>query len=361
MTNHATSGLYINRSDLFKTEQKDNTLNGDLAADEVIMKIDHFALTANNITYAAFGDRMQYWDFFPAHDGFGSVPVWGFADVIASNSNDVKVGERFYGYYPMSSHLKVTAGKCSPAGFMDISGHRSHLSPIYNHYVRTTNDPGYNPEGEALQMLFRPLFMTSFLIDDFMDDNDFFGAKRIILSSASSKTAYGLAFLLHERAGIEVIGLTSPGNVDFTKSMNCYHKVVTYDDLTTIDASEPAVFVDMAGNGELREKLHYHIGDNLKYSCSVGASHWDAQAGAGDLPGAKPTLFFAPAQGQKRTKEWGPDGLQKRVGGAWMKFIAQASGWTNVIEHKGVDAMNDVYQIILSGKVDPKDGHILKF
>ncbi|UTW55941.1 DUF2855 family protein [Kordiimonas sp. SCSIO 12610] len=361
MTSYATSGLYIDRTDLFKTEQKDTNIDSTLGTDEVIMKVDHFALTANNITYAAFGDRMQYWDFFPAHDGFGSVPVWGFADVVASNSEDVKVGERFYGYYPMSSHLKVKAGKSSPAGFMDVAEHRSHLSPIYNHYVRSANDPGYSPEGEALQMLFRPLFMTSFLIDDFLFDNDFFGAKRIILSSASSKTAYGLAFLLYERDGIEVIGLTSPGNVEFTKSMNCYHQVVTYDELTSIDASEPAVFVDMAGNGELREKLHYHINDNLKYSCSVGASHWDAQAGAGDLPGAKPTLFFAPAQGQKRTKEWGPDGLQARVGGAWMKFITQASGWTNIIEHKGLDAMNDVYQIILSGKVDPKDGHILKF
>ncbi len=361
MTSHAVDGLYIDRTDLFRTEQKKTSIDTGLNADEVIMAVDHFALTANNITYAAFGDRMQYWDFFPVHDGYGSVPVWGFANVIASNSNDVKVGERFYGYYPMSSHLKVTAGKCSSAGFMDVAKHRSHLSPIYNHYVRTTNDPGYNPDGEELQMLFRPLFMTSFLIDDFMADNEFFGAKRIILSSASSKTAYGLAFLLHEREGIEVIGLTSPGNVDFTKSLNCYHSVVTYDDLTTIDASSPAVFVDMAGNGELREKLHHHINDNLKYSCSVGASHWDAQAGAGELPGAKPTLFFAPAQGQKRTKEWGPDGLNERVGCAWLRFINRASGWTNIIEHNGLDAMDEIYRTILSGKVNPKDGHILKF
>jgi hypothetical protein len=361
MSDTAVSGLFINRSDLFKTEQKTSSLSDHLGADEVILKIDHYALTANNITYAAFGDRMQYWDFFPAHDGYGSVPVWGFADVIASNTDDVKVGERFYGYYPMSSHLKVTVGKSSPAGFMDVADHRSHLSPIYNHYVRTTADPGYNPESEALQMLFRPLFMTSFLIDDFMADNEFFSTKRIILSSASSKTAYGLAFLLHEREGIEVIGLTSPGNVDFTKSLNCYHTVVTYDDLATIDASSPAVFVDMAGNGELREKLHHHINDNLKYSCSVGASHWDAQAGAGDLPGAKPTLFFAPAQGQKRTKEWGPDGLHERVSGAWLKFISRASGWTNIIEHKGLDAMDEIYMTMLSGEVNPKDGHILKF
>ena len=37
-------------------------------------------------------------------------------------------------------------------------------------------------------------------------------AAQLLLSSASSKTAYGTAFQLAQREGIEVIGLTSPGN-----------------------------------------------------------------------------------------------------------------------------------------------------
>ena len=351
----------VNRGNIHKVESGTTDTGFTLDAGDVLFEVSSFAFTANNITYAAFGDRMKYWDFFPTRDGFGSVPVWGFADVVASESPDVGLGERFYGYFPMSSHLKVSVGKHSAAGFTDIAEHRSHLSPIYNYYVRTANDPGYRADGEALQMIFRPLFMTSFLIDDFLEDNDFFGAKQIILSSASSKTAYGLAFLLARRDNVKVIGLTSPGNADFIESMGSYDQTVLYDNLDQIDASVPSVYVDMAGNGDLRAKLHHHINDNLTYSCSVGASHWDQQAGAGELPGAKPTLFFAPAQGQKRTKEWGAEGLQKRSAEAWISFIGKAAGWTNVVQHSGLDDIAKIYDLTLNGKAAPKDGHILKF
>ena len=58
-----------------------------------------------------------------------------------------------------------------------------------------------------------------------MDDNDFFGGQNIILTSASSKTAIGLAALLTARKGdrtINIIGLTSSGNMDFVKGLGYY-------------------------------------------------------------------------------------------------------------------------------------------
>ena len=55
-----------------------------LDAGEILLQIECFALTANNVTYAAHGVDMAYWGFFPAPEGFGIVPVWGFAGVIES-------------------------------------------------------------------------------------------------------------------------------------------------------------------------------------------------------------------------------------------------------------------------------------
>ncbi|MDP3171152.1 MAG: DUF2855 family protein, partial [Polaromonas sp.] len=53
-----------------------------LADGQVRIHVDSFALTSNNITYAAFGDAMNYWQFFPtAEDGWGIIPVWGFGTV----------------------------------------------------------------------------------------------------------------------------------------------------------------------------------------------------------------------------------------------------------------------------------------
>ena len=50
----------------------------------LLIKVDRFAFTANNITYAVLGDQLKYWQLFPAPESFGNIPVWGFGDVIAS-------------------------------------------------------------------------------------------------------------------------------------------------------------------------------------------------------------------------------------------------------------------------------------
>jgi len=357
----STSQFLVSRNDINTHTLETNDSLTELAEGEALFKIDHFSFTANNITYAAFGDAMKYWDFFPAKDGWGMVPVWGFADVVESKAKGVSKGERFYGYFPMATHLKVTPVKTSPGGFFDGAAHRQHLSPIYNFYANTKTDPAYKADMEELQMIFRPLFMTSFLIDDFLDDNGFYGAKQVVLSSASSKTAYGLAFLLAQRPNIEVIGLTSAGNVDFVSSMGSYDTVVTYDNINSLDATIPTVYVDMAGSGDVRSAVHTHFNDNLAYSCSVGASHWDQMGSNKELPGPAPTLFFAPAQGQKRSQDWGAEGLQKRTGAAWLKFIGAAAEWTDIVKHSGTDAIAQVYSQTASGKVNPQHGNILSF
>ncbi len=351
----------VNRNDIHNTEVVAVESPPEVNTGEVLLAIDQFAFTANNVTYAAFGDVMKYWDFFPAADGHGCVPVWGFADVVESRCDGVAVGERFYGYYPMATHLRTTPAKASPAGFFDAAPHRAHLSAIYNYYTNTATDPGYSKNGEDIQMIFKPLFMTSFLIDDFLEDNAFYGAKQIVLSSASSKTAYGLAFLLAQREGIKVIGLTSAGNMDFVEGLGSYDHTVTYDAVDTLDASVPTVYVDMAGSCDVRSSVHKHFNDNLKYSCSVGASHWDKMGANDGLPGAKPTLFFAPAQAKKRSEDWGQDGLMKRSAKAWLAFTEKADSWTTVVHETGSDAVGRVYRDTLEGKASPKNGYILKF
>lgn len=336
------------------------------APGEALLRVDAFALTANNITYAVAGDSIGYWKFFPAQgapeDGWGRIPVWGFADVVRSNADGVAKGERYYGYFPMAGYLTVQPQRVSERGFSDGAAHRAELPPVYNSYTRTGSDPAYRADQEAMIMLFRPLFTTSFFLDDFLDDNDFFGARTVVLSSASSKTAFGLAWLLHRnrRDRCRVVGLTSAGNVDFVESLGCYDRVVRYDDLASL-TREPTVFVDMAGNAELRAALHQHYGDELAYSCSVGATHWEAARIEGNepLPGPRPTLFFAPAQIQKRAKEWGADGLAERTAAAWAPFVEVAEGWIDARSERGPDAVAAVYQEVLHNRASPRDGFIL--
>ncbi len=331
-----------------------------LPDDALLIKIDRFALTANNITYAVLGDQLKYWQLFPAPENFGNIPVWGFGEAIASKHPAISEGERLFGYFPMATHLVIEAADVSKRGLGDAAAHRQGVAPVYNAYARVSGDPAFAGRQGDYQALLRPLFMLSFLVDDYLAENEFYGARSVMLPSASSKTAFGLAHLLHTlRRDIRVIGLTSAANADFVSSLGCYDEVVTYDRVTSLPSDSPVAFVDMAGNSELRAKLHQHFGDQMKYSGRIGLTHRSSSPDEPKLPGAKPIWFFAPDQIRKRAKEWGPGGIDTRFSAAWSDFVPMLDRWLKVIEGRGSAAVQQVYLDTLSGRVPPDQGHIL--
>ena len=330
-----------------------------LPADALLVKVTRFALTANNITYAVLGDQMKYWQLFPAPQDYGNIPVWGFGEVIASKHPNVAAGESLFGYFPMATHLVIEAADVSKRSLRDAAAHRQGVSPVYNAYARVSGDPAFAGKQGDHQALLRPLFMLSFLVDDFLAENEFYGAGSVLLSSASSKTAFGLAHLLHLREGIKVIGLTSASNTDFVRSLGCYHEVVTYDRVTALPTDAPVAFVDMAGNSSLRETVHRHFGDRMKYSGRIGLTHRSSSPDEPQLPGAKPTWFFAPDQIRKRAKEWGPGGVDTRFSAAWAGFAPKLDQWLTVTEGRGPAAVRAAYLDTLNGRVPPDQGHIL--
>ena len=362
--------LLVRRDDLASTRLEEQTLP-PLARGEISVRVDRFALTANNITYAAFGEAMSYWRFFPAEEGWGCIPVWGFGDVVSSKAEGVREGERVYGYMPMGSHVVLQPGRVRTQDLADAAPHRQGLPAVYNRYLRCSADPGYRADHEAHQALLRPLFTTSFLIDDFLADADFFGARSVLMSSASSKTAWGTAHCLSRRADDarpRVVGLSSPANIGYANSLGCYDEVLPYDAVGELK-QVPTVYVDFAGDAALRRAVHEHFGDALAYSCSVGGTHWQGLGGAGGLPGPRPVLFFAPAQIAKRSeappKGWGPQGLNERLSESWEAMIAKVSApgspWLQVVERRGGDAVRETYLELLRGRTDPAQGLMLGF
>jgi hypothetical protein len=326
---------------------------------QALLRVDTFGLTANNITYAVFGEAMSYWSFFPAEDRWGRVPMWGFAEVEQSQAEGVEPGTRLYGYLPPSSHLVVTPTDAGGTGFVDGSPHRAELPSAYHQYLATEADPFYSADTEAMQMLLRPLFYTSFLIDDQLADDGLIAGGPVMISSASSKTAIAAAFLLARREEAELVGLTSSRSAGFVEGLGIYDRVVTYDRIDSLERG-PATFVDVAGDGEVRLAVHSQFGDELLYSMAVGATHWEELgAGAGELPGPAPTLFFAPDRVVKRSEEWGQKTLGARVADAWHPFCEWTGGWLEVIHGEGFDAVRDAYLEVIEGRVSPNTAHVL--
>ncbi|MCW2599586.1 MAG: hypothetical protein JWM02_1415 [Frankiales bacterium] len=356
--------LMVDRSDLSHTSLAEVELP-TAGPGQALLRVDRVGMTANNVTYAVFGDAMKYWDFFPAAEGWGRVPLWGFGEVVVSNVDGVEVGTRLYGYFPTSSHLVVQPDRVDAHGFRDASPHRQHLPSPYNGLTTTTGDPAYEADREDLQVLYRPLFMTSFMLADFLEDNGFFDASSVVISSASSKTSYGTAFLLQGK--VKTVGLTSKGNAAFTASLGSYDEVLTYEQATDLP-QQKTLYVDVAGNAALRRTVHEHLGAGLVHSAVVGAAHRGAGAeradlggGAGSLPGPRPTFFFAPDQMRKRSADWGPGGVEANHAEAWRRFAPVVEGWVDVVVATGPEALRADWLETLAGETGPRTGHVVQF
>lgn len=322
-----------------------------LLTGQVRLQIEQFALTANNITYAVAGDMLGYWQFFPAEEGWGCIPVWATGLVTESLADGVKVGQRYYGYFPMANELIVEASAISERGMLDGIAHRKALPVTYNQYMLMSEENGFPAEQDAQQLIYRPLFTTAFLIDDFFADQSFFAAEQLLIASASSKTAIATAFCLAQREGLRIIGLTSAANKDFVLGLGLYDAVYTYQDLEQINNDTPSAYIDMSGNRGLLERVHQHFSQQLQYSCAVGITHYDETAGVdpASLPGAVPQMFFAPTQLEKRNKEWGSDEFSRRLANAWQQFITIADQHIQVVTQTGASAVQQRYEALLGG------------
>ncbi len=356
--------LLTNKASLNETRIEDFSLRP--AMGEIVLKIDRVALTTNNITYAAFGDAMHYWDFFPTGDAnWGHMPAWGFADVVTSEVAGVEVGERFYGYFPLATQILMRPERVTPRGFYDASEHRRTLTSAYNQYTRCSQDEVYSQANENYQMLVRPLFLTSFMCADFLQDAEFFGAKQIVVSSASSKTAYGTAFCL-DGHGIKLIALTSTGNKSFVEQLGCYQQAITYDELTKIDTCLPTLYLDFSGDEALRAKVHQHFGNTLVYDCFAGSAQNTQFLRDTALPGPEPKFYFAPVQIRKRNADWGPAVVTARYNAAELDFIHRVSApdtsgapWMRIKEHRGFAAAQILIDDLHAGRIDPALGHVV--
>lgn len=358
-----TETLLVNKSD-FSDVALVSIENAPLEDGFIRCKVGPWALTANNITYMVTGHQIGYWNYFEPsayginQDGFGRMPVWGYATVTESRCDDVSVGQVIYGFLPIIDIFDMKPTRLNKTGFQDGNDHRTKLHNIYNSYSFIDKDPsfGLNPD---LQPVLRPLFTTSFLIDDFLAENDFFGAEQVLILSASSKTALGTAFCCKARESIKVVGLTSETNKDFTKGTGFYDEVQSYDTITDLNPDVKTVVVDMSGNAKVLATVDNHFEENLTYICKVGLSHWNAGTPTGSAIKAVNKFFFAPDQAKTRITEWGGAGFAQKLSERWIPFLSSAENWLDIEKSEGLSSILKTYKDVLNGHASPKKGFLL--
>jgi hypothetical protein len=329
---------------------------------EVLARIERIALTTNNMTYAVYGDTLGYWNLFPAKQaGYGCMPAWGYAEVVESRAADVPVGTRIFGYFPIATHLTMRPTKVTARSFVDGAEHRTGTPQVYNLYELQPRET--DPRQDSLTAVYRALFITSYTAADYLRDRDFFGAEQFVISSASSKTAYGAAYSLADSPAPK-IALTSARNIDFVNGLGLYAETHEYADLSAVDASKRTVYVDLSGDPDLRRRVHEHLGDQLAYDCLIGSTQADHLPEGDDdtLPGPAPVFFFAALQLDAYKAEGQSRAFMQRYQRDESDFLELVGRperpAINLIEHAGLEDAPSVIAGFHDGSTDPAAGHI---
>lgn len=342
---------------------------------QILLRIELFSVTANNATYVALGKSYQYWDFFPWRDSnLGIMPVWGFATVESSKNESITDGERIFGYFPCSRYCVLQPGAIRDSHFIVSRPGIPTDRIVYNTYMRCHHDPTYNVSSEALISVFWPLWTTSYFLADMLTIHRCWDAKQIVITSASAKTAFCLADCIRSNYVVQtdserpqLIGLTSPANLESTRSLNLYDIVLTYDQIDTI-LKRDTVVADVAGNDVLLARLRDQLQSNLKQTVLVGMSHYSQNTHKGFSAGAASNTvsFFAPgtleskaAWIQNRYVQIGKKAVEEKRVSAWKSSLKKMPGWLDLDHHRGPVASDSVFRKIISGKGDPKVGYVV--
>lgn len=327
----------------------------DPAEGQIKVTVNTLGLTSNNLSYAAAGEMLGYWNFFPAEDpAWGVVPAWGFATVTASRHSAIAVGEELFGYWPMGRHLLIEPHDITSISLSDRFEHRAELHPWYTRYYRVGADPATVDRLRHLQPVFWALHMTGWMLARECNDHGNFGVNHILVASASSKTAFSFAKSMEAaHGGCELVGLTSTANADFVERLGCYDRILTYDDIDLQSLTGSAAFVDMSGNASVVSAVHHGLGDRLIESIRVGATHLSSRGDTSALPGPERRFFFIPDVAEAHAATVGFDTHHEAFASAFTSFAAWADGFTTISERTGAEALRDAYLSALSGSHDP--------
>lgn len=324
-------------------------------SNEICIEVKKFGLSTNNITYAVFGDAMQYWGYFPRGNGYGCVPVWGIGEIVETRLSELNEGEKIFGYFPMASHFKLAPKIDGDFCFTDTSEHRQQLHSWYNRYYKCSSDPLFSESSSEAQILLWALFMTGWKLAETLRAK----ADTIIISSASSKTSTALAWALSRMTlRKQIIGLTSEKNISFVKSTNLFDVVVPYSNIDFDKTAGATAFVDVAGNHEVSAQIHRTYGDDLGHSVFLGATHRAMATDEGSLPGPAPELFFIPDEAEAAAKETGFKNFHLDFAKEWATYVPWASGWLDITHAHGIKEIEKGYLRMFSGDFSPNQATI---
>lgn len=235
-------------------------------------------------------------------------------------------------------------------------------------------------------MLYRPLFWTSFWCEDWLNESNYRGAKRVLISSASAKTAFSLAYCIKRRGlkDVRVVGLTSKRNLEFTKGLGLYDEVGVYDDFEThpslkLDGQdEKWIYMDVTGNEEFNKRVISHFAPSKKLvlgvmlgmttitpsSSTTASSELPTSSTANELtetnfkPVEKLMLFFMPEWLAMRRRQLSVEKMTTMQLEMWKQLMRDGKDWVRTERVYGGEKVKDAYVKVVKGGLGADAGMI---
>jgi hypothetical protein len=236
-------------------------------------------------------------------------------------------------------------------------------------------------------MLYRPLFWTAFWCEDWLASSSYRnGARRVLVSSASSKTAFCLAYCIRRRGvpGMRVVGLTSEKNLAFTKRLGLYDDVAEYDAfVTTAGTRSNAVpledhrwiYVDVRGDDAFNSRVFQrfvvedgHVVANIALGMTnlspatpeASSTDWTANSFSSSRAPASGQLepFFMPEWLNVRKRQLSPTEIFDMQNRAWSALMRDGADWVKIERVSGEYEVKEAYQRTMRGGMGPERGEI---
>ncbi|MBD3007571.1 DUF2855 family protein [Streptomyces sp. 5-10] len=346
MTPRSTfSALEFLLDDPLHTTRVTPDLLPDPAPGSVLLRIERFVLTSNNVTYARIGEQLGYWAPFPAREpGWGRVPAWGAARVVDGDPALAAPGELFAGFLPMATHVLVQA-EPRPAGLRAIAPERADMYPFYRDLDRIDD----TVDDAALAVMSGVAPTAAHLTDELQKHSP----EQVVFSSATSRTALTTAIVLRE-AGTRVIGLTAAVRTDVAARAGAFDDVLSYDDIARLPAIAGTAYVDIAGRAEVTAEVHQVLGSALVRNLRVGATHTpspDPEPAA--LPGPPVERFNVGLRRVEVASRIGEQEMLTRERAAHKSLAAWAVEHLAVERTIGLEQARSVWQRVQRGVTDP--------
>ena len=311
---------------------------------QIVLRVEGVAMTANTMTYAALGDALGYWRLFPAEPGWGRIPAWGHGRVIASRCAGCDAGALLFGLFPIASSVILTARR-SKQRLTATDPHRSALNPVYNQYFFEPDAPDAVLAAKAA---FHPLLILSFVLYHHLKDSGWFDADEVVVTSASSKTALGFAFLA--RNEVSCTGLTSSAQKRWLEATAAYRTVSEYGLGAGEILGRRVLIVDFSGSSAVVERIVLELGDRVVRVVNVGFTHVTKAVVPGtEEESARAELFFGPDHIERLVKNLGGVEFNKNFERALEAFIDTSSSWFAVHYVDGAAKLISAYQRLRRG------------